>query len=81
MEIATKEAPHAFLAKPYRYIDIDGLKILFRDGSWVLLRASGTEELLRIHSEAREGPRARAFGESGRELLARSVEEAGRATA
>jgi phosphoglucosamine mutase len=81
MEIAINEAPHAFLAKPYRYVDIDGFKIVFRDRSWVMLRASGTEELLRAHAEAREEPRARAFGEKARDLLARSVSEAGRATA
>jgi phosphomannomutase len=30
----------------------DGFKFYLRDGSWVLLRASGTEPLIRIYSEA-----------------------------
>lgn len=32
--------------------DKDGLKILFTDESWVLLRPSGTEPLLRLYAEA-----------------------------
>lgn len=32
--------------------DMDGIKLLFDDGSWVLFRASGTEPLLRIYCEA-----------------------------
>jgi phosphomannomutase len=30
----------------------DGFKFFLRDGSWVLLRASGTEPLIRVYSEA-----------------------------
>jgi len=30
----------------------DGLKLIFDDGAWVLMRASGTEPLVRIYSEA-----------------------------
>lgn len=31
--------------------DIDGVKFLFENGSWILLRASGTEPLVRIYIE------------------------------
>ncbi len=30
----------------------DGVKWIFSDGSWVLLRLSGTEPLLRLYTEA-----------------------------
>jgi phosphoglucomutase len=30
----------------------DGLKLIFGDGSWILMRASGTEPLLRVYTEA-----------------------------
>ena len=30
----------------------DGVKYFFEDGSWLLLRASGTEPLLRVYAEA-----------------------------
>lgn len=32
--------------------DLDGLKFLFRDGRWLLLRPSGTEPVIRIYAEA-----------------------------
>jgi phosphomannomutase len=34
-------------------ITIDGSKWLFRDGSWVLFRKSGTEPVVRVYAEAR----------------------------
>jgi phosphoglucomutase len=30
----------------------DGLKLIFNDGSWILLRLSGTEPLMRVYTEA-----------------------------
>ena len=42
-----------FLGRRVANLDrTDGLKIAFADGSWVLLRLSGTEPLLRIYTEA-----------------------------
>ena len=35
-----------------RVRDDDGYKFLLRDGSWVMLRASGTEPLIRVYAEA-----------------------------
>ena len=35
-----------------RVRDDDGFKFFLRDGSWVLLRTSGTEPLIRVYSEA-----------------------------
>ncbi|ADY01188.1 Phosphoglucomutase [Vulcanisaeta moutnovskia 768-28] len=35
-----------------RPITIDGVKVVFSDGSWILIRGSGTEPKLRIYSEA-----------------------------
>lgn len=32
-------------------IDIDGMKFVFEDGSWVLMRPSGTEPLVRVYIE------------------------------
>jgi phosphomannomutase len=37
----------------------DGAKFVFDDGSWMLLRLSGTEPLLRLYVEA-ESPKASA---------------------
>jgi len=35
---------------------IDGLKVVFEDGSWVAFRESGTEEVLRVYFEAPTEP-------------------------
>ncbi len=32
--------------------DLDGAKMLFGDSAWLMVRASGTENLLRLYSEA-----------------------------
>lgn len=34
---------------------IDGFKFEYKDGSWLLIRPSGTEPVLRIYAESREG--------------------------
>ena len=42
-----------FLGRRVTSLDrTDGLKMEFADGSWVLLRLSGTEPLLRLYTEA-----------------------------
>jgi phosphoglucomutase len=42
-----------FLGRRVASLDrTDGLKLAFADGSWVLLRLSGTEPLLRVYTEA-----------------------------
>lgn len=35
-----------------RIVDIDGVKFIMEDGSWALVRPSGTEPLVRIYAEA-----------------------------
>ena len=42
-----------FLGRRVKHTDrTDGLKLVFDDGSWVLMRLSGTEPLLRLYTEA-----------------------------
>jgi phosphomannomutase len=48
-----KESFSTFLGRRVKNLDrTDGLKMEFADGSWVLLRLSGTEPLMRIYTEA-----------------------------
>ncbi len=42
---------HARGLKTVHQLEIDGLKLFFDDGSWLLLRPSGTEPLVRIYAE------------------------------
>jgi phosphomannomutase len=45
--------PDRLLALPVRHLEtLDGVKLTRADHSWVMLRASGTEPLLRIYAEA-----------------------------
>lgn len=45
---------------------LDGVKFNFEDGAWLLFRASGTEPLLRIYSEAPTHDQVRGLLEAGR---------------
>jgi phosphomannomutase len=50
----TTSPPTRLLGQPLQQMDtLDGVKLVRADQSWVMLRASGTEPLLRIYAEAR----------------------------
>jgi phosphomannomutase len=51
---------------------LDGTKLLFDDESWLLLRQSGTEPVLRIYSEATSRAKTQALLDEG-ERLARAL--------
>ncbi|MFQ5840127.1 MAG: phosphoglucomutase/phosphomannomutase family protein [Candidatus Methylomirabilales bacterium] len=47
----------------------DGMKLLLDDGSWLLLRPSGTEPLVRLYAEAPDEEGLKALEKAGREFL------------
>ncbi len=47
---------------------MDGFKYILKDGSWLLMRASGTEPLLRIYSEASSPQKVNKLIEAGRKM-------------
>lgn len=49
--------------------DADGFKVQLDDGSWVLIRPSGTEPVLRVYAEAKSDPRVEELLLAGRELV------------
>lgn len=49
----------------------DGVKYVARDGSWLMLRGSGTEPVLRIYAEAQTDAGARRLLQAGVELTKR----------
>ncbi|MEW5760781.1 MAG: phosphoglucomutase, partial [Candidatus Thermoplasmatota archaeon] len=50
-------------------IRIDGLKRIYKDNSWVIIRPSGTELYIRIFAESREKRRAEELVEAGRKAV------------
>lgn len=52
---------------------IDGLKRSYGDRSWVLIRKSGTEPVIRVYADARTEGRARELVEWGKGLVARAT--------
>jgi phosphomannomutase len=46
----------------------DGIKFYLKDNSWLLIRPSGTEPVLRIYAEARSDEMVSAFLKEGGEL-------------
>jgi phosphoglucomutase len=49
---------------------IDGLKMILEDGSWVLVRISGTEQLVRVYTEADNADTLSKLMKSSEQLLA-----------
>jgi phosphomannomutase len=45
---------------------LDGMKLIFDDGSWVLVRPSGTEPVVRIYAEAASVAAAGKLAEEAR---------------
>jgi phosphomannomutase len=52
-----------------RVNDADGFKILLADGSWLLVRPSGTEPKLRVYAEADSTDRVADLLDAGRDLV------------
>lgn len=50
--------------------DLDGIKYLFEDGGWVLMRPSGTEPVVRVYAEAPSQEQVRALLEMGQRACA-----------
>lgn len=48
---------------------LDGIKIIYADGSWVLARPSGTEPLVRVYAESNAPEKAQGIMDSVRDLL------------
>jgi phosphomannomutase len=48
---------------------IDGFHFSLADGSWLLIRLSGTEPILRIYAEASSLERAKTLVAQGRDIL------------
>jgi phosphomannomutase len=62
----------SFLEWPVvRREDLDGIKLYLGDTGWLLLRASGTEPMLRVYSETRSAESTRKILEEARSIVQR----------
>ncbi|MGH9399782.1 MAG: phosphoglucomutase/phosphomannomutase family protein [Thermoanaerobaculia bacterium] len=63
--------PERFAGRKVASVNLlDGLKLLLEDGSWILVRESGTEPVARVYVEARSVKDLDALAAAGPELLA-----------
>lgn len=63
-----------FLGRKVQKLDrTDGLKLEFADGSWVLMRLSGTEPLLRVYTEAGSQAASQKIAGDAREWIFESA--------
>jgi phosphomannomutase len=64
------EIPDAVAGVPVEEVNTaDGFKLLLADGSWLLVRPSGTEPKLRVYAEAESETRVEELVEAGRALV------------
>jgi phosphomannomutase len=56
--------------------NVDGLRVVFKDKSWVMFRPSGTEPKTRIYCEARDELRLSEFVEAGKTMVERLAKPA-----
>jgi len=64
------EIPDAVAGSPVdRVVTVDGFKLLLADGSWLLVRPSGTEPKLRVYAEAGSEKRVKAVLAEGEALV------------
>jgi phosphomannomutase len=69
MEHCAQNPPRRLLQSPVVQVKtFDGVKYMAADGSWLMLRGSGTEPILRIYAEAGSEAGARSLLQLGRRL-------------
>jgi phosphoglucomutase len=65
------DAPSSVAGRKVARVDrLDGVKLIFEDGSWILIRESGTEPVARLYIEAPSPSDLEALSRAGRELIA-----------
>jgi len=68
-EIAALEAPETLAGRRVQAVlRLDGTRLLRDDASWLLIRPSGTEPLLRLYAEARSSEEVQELLAAGRRL-------------
>lgn len=67
IEVKKEDFPKELLGKKVVEVkDFDGVKLICEDQSWLMVRASGTEPIVRLYAEAKSLARAKQLLEMGR---------------
>ncbi|MBL8133950.1 MAG: phosphoglucomutase/phosphomannomutase family protein [Anaerolineae bacterium] len=75
VSLLEEHAPEALAGERIARIDkLDGIKFALSDGSWLLIRPSGTEPVLRIYAEARSPEMVKALLDAGSDMGRRVTE-------
>ncbi len=70
IEPAKEDLPNELLGERVTQVkDYDGIKLICEDESWLMFRASGTEALMRLYSEAKTLKRAKALLVLGEKII------------
>ncbi|MEM4713807.1 MAG: phosphoglucomutase/phosphomannomutase family protein [Candidatus Bathyarchaeia archaeon] len=70
MEKLSAKIPNKIAATEISHINrMDGLKLILKDESWLLIRPSGTEPLIRIYGESTNKEKLQAILKEGKELV------------
>jgi len=56
---------------------MEGIKLILKDGGWLLIRPSGTEPLLRVYAESSDEEKLKRILEQGRDLVVEMLRELG----
>jgi phosphomannomutase/phosphoglucomutase len=56
-----------------KVVTLDGARIIYPDGSWMLLRPSGTEPVFRVYAESQDPKRVHELVKVGSELVEKSL--------
>jgi alpha-D-glucose phosphate-specific phosphoglucomutase len=70
VELKKENLPAELLGEKVVQIkDYDGIKLICKDESWLMFRASGTEPIMRLYSEAKSLSRSKKLLELGEKLI------------
>ena len=71
IELKLENCPEEFAGEKVAEINkLDGTKLIMEDGkSWLLMRESGTEPVVRLYGEAESDQKLNSLMEAGKELI------------
>lgn len=77
MASIVREVKGRFRPPNTRLVELDGLKYVYDDGSWLLIRPSGTEPVVRVYVDSPSAERARELSDEGVRMVRGLLESNG----